>query len=114
MLGGGYADEEYRDPDVVQPKGLVAAEKAAHGNDLVLERQALMDSTKGLSDMMFFEPSDDDDPLVERWANAQEFADAMCLAPGVLPTEQAADAWFNMTVSARLQKWAPRLEAAGL
>jgi hypothetical protein len=110
---GGFADDEAVPDDVIPARGLIVAAPAAHGNDLVLESQVMVDSMKGLPFAMFYEPSEAD-PLVDEWKNRREFADAMHLAPGILPTEAEADAWLNRTIGERLEKWRPQLEERGL
>ncbi len=107
----GIADDEYVPDDVIPPRGLVVAEKAKTGNDLVLESFAFLDSTRGMPLVVFIE-TDDTDPSVERFANATEYQKAMdWIRP---PTEQEALAWENQRISERLEKWAPRLAELGL
>jgi hypothetical protein len=106
----GIADDEYSDPNVPVALGLVVAAKARRGEDLNIEAQAFVDSTRGLPLILFIELADDD-PTVECFGNAEEYQRAMDrLTP---PTEEEAIAWENARISEQLQKWADRLEEVG-
>jgi hypothetical protein len=107
----GIADEEFRDPSAPVVAGLVVARKANNGNDLVLEAAACVDSTRGLPLVMFIE-TDDDDPNVEVFANAEQYRVAMDrFTP---PTMEEAMAWEAQVISERLEKWRGRLDEVGL
>ncbi len=106
-LFSGAADDEYVPDDVIPPRGLVVAERAKHGNDLVLEAHAFLDSTRGLPMVVFVETSDTD-PNVEIFANAEAYRIAMDRLTA--PTIKEALAWEAQRISERLAKWAPRLD----
>jgi hypothetical protein len=108
---GGYADDEARDTDAPAIGGLIVAEKAKHGNDLVLESQAFVDSTRGYPLVAFIETADDD-PSVEVFGNAAEYMRAFDLL--VPPTVEQAQALENQRIAERLEAWRERLTEAGL
>ena len=73
--------------------GLVVAEKAPNSRVLEIE-DVIHRETFGMPTIVFIE-EDPDDATKEFFANARAFADAMQLAPGVLPTEAQAAAWAS-------------------
>jgi hypothetical protein len=106
------ADEEFaRDPSAPVVAGLVVSERARHGNDLVIETQAFIDSTRGLPLVAFIETADDD-PNVAIFANSADYQRAMDRIRA--PTEEEALAWEAQRISERLERWADRLAEIGL
>ena len=109
MIGGDNPLDR-RDANLPPPAlGLVVAEKAPNG--YVLEVEALvLQELRGLPTAIFIE--EDPDTGEEIFANARQFADAMQLAPGVLPTEDEALAWAREREAAAYEKHLPAIKAA--
>jgi hypothetical protein len=105
----GTADLEARDPRVAIVRGLIVAERPRRADFLNVEEKCFRE-TSTLPSCLFIES--DDETGAETFANAQQFADAMALAPGQLPTQDQAATWHAEKAGAALEAWRDRLAEA--
>ena len=97
---GGFADREREDPKNPPPLGLVVANKADSGHDLVEEAAIHKFVSQGSPGVIFAE---EDENGVEIFANARDWTDAMGIDH--LPTEEEALAWEREHIAARMALW---------